>query len=194
MTTRALYVNNGINISELETMTAAVAKQDHPFTVFTLGRICNQKGPSLFNEVAQRLPDVHFLWIGNGELRDELMSDNITVTGWVERKTAVEYAMNADVFLLTSRWEGLPISLLEAMYMRKPCVVSDVIGSRDVIHNGENGFVCKSIDEFSRAIVTARDGNVQMLLDAGTKDITDIYNTKVMARRYIDIYESTTRE
>lgn len=46
--------------------------------------------------------------------------------------------MHADVFLLPSRWEGLPISLLESMYMKKACVVSNVIGNRDVIHNGEN--------------------------------------------------------
>ena len=39
-----------------------------------------------------------------------------------------------DVFLLPSRWEGLPISLLESMYMKKICVVSNVIGNRDVIH------------------------------------------------------------
>ena len=50
--------------------------------------------------------------------------------------------MSADVFLLTSLWEGLPVSLLEAMYMKKPCVVSDVIGNHDVIENGRNGFIC----------------------------------------------------
>ena len=78
---------------------------------------------------------VKFVWIGDGELRDQLTSENIEITGWADRSTAIRYAVNADVFLLPSRWEGLPISLLESMYMKKACVVSNVIGNRDVIVN-----------------------------------------------------------
>ena len=39
--------------------------------------------------------------------------------------------------------------------MRKVCVVSNVIGNRDVIHNGENGFVCSDTEEFVKAIKEA---------------------------------------
>lgn len=109
-------------------------KVEHPFTVYTLGRICYQKKPTLFNEIAGSFPNVKFVWIGDGELRGELTSKNIEITGWADRSTAIRYAVNADVFLLPSRWEGLPISLLESMYMKKICVVSNVIGNRDVIH------------------------------------------------------------
>ena len=42
--------------------------------------------------------------------------------------------------------------LLESMYMKKACVVSNVIGNRDVIHNGENGFVCTKVEDFVKAI------------------------------------------
>lgn len=47
--------------------------------------------------------------------------------------------MNSDAFMLTSLWEGLPISLLEVMYMEKTCIVSIVIGNRDVVHERKNG-------------------------------------------------------
>lgn len=74
--------------------------------------------------------------------------------------------IHADVFLLPSRWEGLPISLLESMYMKKICVVSNVIGNRDVIHNGENGLVCSTAEEFADAIKTTEDSNnVAMSID-----------------------------
>ena len=77
------------------------------------------------------------------------------------------YIAYADVFLLPSRWEGLPISLLESMYMKKICVVSNVIGNRDVIHNGENGLVCSTAEEFADAIKTTEDSNnVAMSIDA----------------------------
>lgn len=190
LTHRAVYVSNGINMAELQSMIDHTAKHDHPFTVFTLGRICHQKGPALFNEIAQRLPEAHFLWIGDGDLREELTSKNIEITGWVDRERAISYAENADVFLLTSRWEGLPISLLESMYMRKPCVVSDVIGSRDVIHDGENGHLCRTVEEFVHAIEAVQDDDSTMLVDAAYKDVVTQYNTYVMAARYGEIYES----
>lgn len=187
LTQRAIYVNNGINMGELQEIIDKTKKNDHPFTVFTLGRICYQKNPTLFNEVAEQLPDVKFVWIGDGELRDELKSKNIEITGWADRATAIRYAVNADAFLLTSRWEGLPISLLEAMYMKKACVVSNVIGNKDVIHNGENGFVCVSADEFVKAINNTM-GDTRMMTDAAYSDIALMYNTRAMAEQYSKIY------
>lgn len=186
LTKKATYVNNGINIVELEKMLAKVEKVDHPFTVFTLGRICYQKNPKLFNEIAEAMPDVHFLWIGEGELRDELKSKNIEITGWVDRKKALQLSMNADMFLLTSLWEGLPISLLESMYMKKLCVVNDVIGNHDVIHNEVNGFVCRTVDEFKRAI---ENKEITELINTAFHDIETTYNTSVMGEKYAEIYE-----
>lgn len=115
LTKNAAYVNNGINMKELQEIVNQTEKVAHPFTVFTLGRICYQKNPTLFNTIAELLPDVRFVWIGDGELREELKSKNIEISGWVDRTTAIKYAVNADVFLLPSRWEGLPISLLESI-------------------------------------------------------------------------------
>ena len=188
---QAIYVNNGINTAQLQKLMDEVGDSEpHPFTVFTLGRICYQKNPSQFNEIALAMPDIHFLWIGDGELRSELTAPNITITGWTERKKALKYSATGDVFVLTSLWEGLPISLLEAMYMKKVCVVSDVIGNRDVIHTGENGFVCDNTEEYVRAIQSAKTKNVKHLVKAAYQDIVDTYNTKNMANEYSRIYLS----
>lgn len=56
----AVYVNNGINMTELQEIIDRTEKVEHPFTVFTLGRICYQKNPTLFNAIAESLPDVRF--------------------------------------------------------------------------------------------------------------------------------------
>lgn len=188
LTKRATYVNNGINMAELQAIIDQTEKVEHQFTVYTLGRICYQKNPTLFNEIAELLPDVKFVWIGDGELRGELTSKNIEITGWADRMTAIKYAVNADVFLLSSRWEGLPISLLESMYMKKVCVVSNVIGNRDVIHNGENGFVCAKVEDFAKAIEVCRGEN-EKLIEQAYQDIVELYNTKVMAEQYSKKYE-----
>lgn len=186
---QAVYVNNGINMGQLQKLMDEVgnAKQ-HPFTVFTLGRICYQKNPALFNKIALAMPDVRFLWIGDGELRSELTAPNITITGWTERKEALKYSTSGDVFVLTSLWEGLPISLLEAMYMKKVCVVSNVIGNRDVIKNGTNGFVCNSVDEYVRTIKCAKNNDMSRLVEVAYQEILKCYNTKTMAEQYNKIY------
>lgn len=212
MTKRATYVNNGINMEALDNIIKQITVQPHDFTVFTLGRICYQKNPVLFNQIAEAMPDVKFLWIGDGELREELTAPNIEITGWADRKTALEKSVSADVFLLTSLWEGLPISLLEAMYMKKPCVVNNVIGNRDVIHNGENGYVCNNVGEFvdsvrsiqlydngrnfeigfgenMSSLETVVLGVTKKLVNEAFDDVTKKYNTKVMALSYSRLYK-----
>lgn len=186
LTTDATFVNNAINANKMSESLSRVKSVDHPFTVFTLGRICYQKNPKLFNEVASMMPDVHFVWIGDGELRKELVSPNIEVTGWVDRDKALQKSINADVFILTSLWEGLPISLLEAMYMKKLCVVSNVIGNRDVIKDKENGYVCDTAKDFVDAIKERK----REYIDVAYKDLLNKYETKVQAEEYIKIYRN----
>lgn len=190
LTSKAVYVDNGVCIEELQELANAISTQEnHPFTVFTLGRICFQKNPGLFNEIAKALPDVRFLWIGDGELKNDLIAPNIEITGWVDRRKALEYSMRGDVFLLTSRWEGLSMSLLEAMYLRKLCVVSDCIGNRDVINNGRNGYICRRADEFVDIIHKLQAGCMDDVLDAAFHDVCENYNISVMVERYRKIYE-----
>lgn len=188
LTLRARYVNNGINTVKMDEIINNTAITNHPFTVFTLGRICDQKNPKLFNLIAESMPKIRFLWIGDGELRSELKSKNIEVTGWVDRKEAIKRARNAEVFILTSMWEGLPISLIEAMYLKKKCVVSDVEGNHDVISNGENGFVCQTIEDYTNAIL---ESNCDEIIEKAYNDVKRIYNTTIMGSRYRDIYENT---
>ena len=192
LTKNARFVNNGINVEEMQRMMDSIGScENEEFTVFTLGRICYQKNPGLFNEIAEKLPDVRFVWIGDGELRDMITAPNIEVTGWMNRKEALRRSMASDVFVLTSLWEGLPMSLLESMYMEKLCLVNDVIGSRDVIQTGVNGYVCRNADEFVAAIrgILEDPEKAARMTAQARKDIIEKYNTRVMAEKYREIYE-----
>lgn len=195
LTKDAAYVNNGINVNELQKLINTVEVQkDQSFTVFTLGRICSQKNPVLFNQIAETYPDIKFVWIGDGELRDKLASPNIEITGWVERKEALKRSLEGTVFLLTSLWEGLPMSLLEAMYLRKICIVNNVIGNRDVIQNNMNGFLCNGKKEFIKAIDAARNRNIRNLIEEAHSDILKKFNTTAMANEYRKLYERVLNE
>ena len=67
-------------------------------------------------------------------------------------------------------------------------MVSNVIGNRDVIHNGKNGFVCTKVEDFVKAIEECRSEDGK-LTEQAYQDILQMYNTKVMAEQYSEKYE-----
>ncbi len=184
----AVYVNNGIDTAEIDRILRETTVQEHPLTVYTSGLINPQKNPELFNEIALAMPDVQFVWIGDGELKYKLTAPNTRITGWLSREDALKEADQADVFILTSLWEGLPLTLLEAMYMNNLCVVTNVAGSRDLIVNGENGFVCNTAAAFVNAIHQYRSDNIAELTANAREEVLENYTVEKMVEGYDAIY------
>lgn len=186
----ATYINNGINIQELLPYLKDSTDFHTPIKICTSGRILYQKNPYLFNRIAGLLPEIEFIWIGEGELKSELTSPNIKVTGWISREQTLDIIKEADFFILPSLWEGLPISLLEAMYLKKICLVSNVIGNRDVINHGENGMICNTAEEYAdniRAIIKNKEKGFYFARTAH-EDVKMHYNVELMATQYSKIY------
>ncbi|AWD62528.1 Glycosyltransferase [Limosilactobacillus reuteri] len=198
ITNKVTYVNNGINIDEINSFLDRIpTKKKNILTIGTLGRISTQKNPTLFNKIAKAFPSLKFKWIGDGELRSTLTSSNIEITGWLDRKDALKELNSIDIFVLPSLWEGLPISLLEAMYLRKICIVSNIAGNNNVISNNINGFICEDIQEYISIInLVKHDINSKQLLELkknAYENIIKEYNTKIMAKKYSKIYEDNSR-
>ena len=148
----------------------------------------------LFNQIALKLSFVDFIWIGDGELKNELSAPNITITGWVTREYALQIMSLSDLFILPSLWEGLPISLLEAMFLKKVCLVSNVVGNRDVINNMENGFICNTVDEYVNRIKDVIDKNkyCELITQNAHDDILHNYDIERMSMNYSLIYKQNT--
>ncbi len=193
LTGRSAVVNNGINTSVIDRCVETAGKAGFErLTFFSIGRICYHKRPEIFNSLAEKFPEHDFVWIGDGPERHLLTAENIRVTGWLERMSAVRIAAGADVFILPSFSEGLSLSLLEAMYLEKICIVSNVIGNRDVIRDGENGFLCDTLEDYEAAVEAVSDPSKEEMLSkmkkAAKADVLEKYNTDVMKREYIRIY------
>ena len=189
----SVHINNGIDVKKLEEEIAEFKEKEidlKKLKVCTVGRIGYQKNPDMFNKVAECFPDVHFTWIGDGELRDKLTSSNIEITGWKTRNEVLRILNEQDVFILCSLWEGLPISLLEAMYLKKICIVSDCIGNRDVIKNGENGYIAKDLNENIKIInnIVFKTKNNEEILRNAKNDIKNRFNIEKMVKKYSNIY------
>lgn len=188
----SICINNGINIEEMNKNVKTFEENRINYDnikICTVGRIGYQKNPELFNKIAEEFPDIQFTWIGEGSLRDKLTSPNITITGWKTRKETLEIMNEHDVFILGSLWEGLPLSLLEAMYLRKICIVSNCIGNRDVILNNKNGFVASNYEEYIKIIKNIRIHKKNSdIVENAYKDVQNIYNTNRMIKSYKDAY------
>ena len=195
LTRNSCLISNGINIKSLPKVGYKNVDINN-IKVCTIGRISYQKNPKLFNEVAKNFPEIEFTWIGNGEMIEFLNSPNINVTGWMNKNEALIKMNDADIFLLTSLWEGLPIALLEAMYYKKVCIVSNCIGNRDVIINEKNGFIANNINEFSEIIVNIIENkiNIQEIKENAYNDILESYNFDIVAEKYSNLYKSLLNE
>ena len=193
LTKNSICINNGIDIDKIEKETQNLKKEKADFKnpkICTVGRIGYQKNPELFNKIASNFPNIKFTWIGDGELRNLLTSSNINITGWKTREEVLKTLNENDIFILTSLWEGLPISLLEAMYMEKLCIVSDCIGNRDVIKNGENGFIAKDLNENIKIInnLVFEKKNNEKILKNSKNDIKNRFNIENMVKKYSNTY------
>ena len=189
----AIWINNGVNIKKLEKEISDIKYKEIDYNdvkICTIGRIGYQKNPDMFNGIAQKFLNFKFMWIGEGDLKNRLTSPNIEITGWKENKEVLELLNNNDIFILTSLWEGLPVALLEAMYMRKICVVSNCIGNKDVIINGENGYISNNINEFEnniKRIITNKEKN-DIIISKAYQDVIEKYNVEVMIKNYEKVY------
>lgn len=120
----------------------------------------NQKSLiQLVPELRKRIPNFQLLLAGNGPLKEELemeveklgVQDCVKLLGY---QPAIElYVRASDVVLSASKREGLPFNVLEAMLAKCPVVVSVNRGHKELISNGQNGFITNEPMRFVDAIV-----------------------------------------
>lgn len=143
-------IDKGLNEMPLISEQLKGITNRYPHTIMCISRISKQKKFDLFLDIAKAKPDYAFVWIGNKTKMENLPS-NVYCLG--EAYMAYQYLKYADVFILPSNYEGLPISILEALSYQVPVVASSVGGITEVL-NGENGF---AVDNSVQSFVTKID-------------------------------------
>lgn len=120
----------------------------HPLSrkVVTVARFEYQKNLLELLRVAQQLPEYVFNVIGDGVDWPEIEAfirenkiENVILRG--ASHTVMSDIADADLYLTTARWEGLPLAVLEAMSLGIPVVASDVVGNRDAVEEGVTGYL-----------------------------------------------------
>ena len=121
--------------------------------VLWLARVTGVKNPQRVNEIAKKLPEIDFYMAGGGDLLEIMKKKapkNLKVLGWQDAKSVFPIA---DIFLLTSENEGMPIALIEAQLAAIPVVATNVGSVLEVVLQNKSGIICsKSNDELITAI------------------------------------------
>jgi glycosyltransferase involved in cell wall biosynthesis len=153
---RVLLLPNGVDLEEFSRKNFDVGVKSRPFRVVMVGRLWTQKDPETFVraalEVLKRHNNIVFELIGDGDLLEPLknlvhtqgLDEHIKFSGWVDK--IVDRLKAADVFVLSSLWEGMPLAILEAKAVGLPCIVTNIPGNSDLVRPGVDGYLFKTGD------------------------------------------------
>lgn len=147
---KIVVIPNGVDVPMYRDATPADLNEfgipDGAPTIISVGRLDDQKDPqtliSAVESLRTRGPQAHLLFVGHGPLEDELRaqhadSDFVHFAGW--RSDVPELIKAADVFALSSRWEGMPNVILEAGAAGIPVVATRTEGTTEIIEHGRTG-------------------------------------------------------
>lgn len=156
--------------------------------VLCIARLSAQKNPKLFMDIAKLMPDTAFIWIGNQHEPDFELPDNVFFLGNIPN--AGSYASFADIFILPSNYEGLPMVIIEALACGKPVVASAVGGISELL-DSQNGFAVENNAElFAEKIkyILANDDRKRKMGDHAYKTFLQSFTVENMANGYLEIY------
>lgn len=187
---------NGVPISE------CIKKDKYYNTkkIIHVGRFSEEKNHSglleVFKDLLKSNPKAKLYLIGDGHLfgqiknlvRNLKLNDNVVFLG--KKDYVYSHLHDSDVFVLPSKYEGMPMSLLEAMATGLPVVCSPVGGIPDMIDDGVNGFLPKNKAQMVK-ILNDIINDKKMCEKIGKSAIekSKDYSSKKMAKSYLSLYK-----
>lgn len=151
-----------------------------------------------FAKTVAQLPDAKLWIVGEGEEHDKIVQEiqrlainhNVRLLG---NRTDVEVLIHAaDAFLLTSISEGIPLTVIEAMFAGIPCVCSNVGGLPEIIEHQRNGLLAPARDPEALSVllteVLANQNRAKLLGQAGKIDAQLRFSDRAMQDAYRKVY------
>ncbi len=204
---KVVVILNGIepvNIPDPSTgekLRKEIGLKSSDFVYLTVSRLTLQKGHTYLLEAVPIIlncfpENTIFLFVGEGHQR-EILEKKMTHLGLTKkvqflgvRKDIPGILSLADVFVLPSLWEGLPLALLEAMSVGLPVVATRVEGVESIINDGENGYLVppKDVQALAKALIKIR-ANPESLNSFGKRN-ADLVERSFTNERMCANYET----
>jgi len=197
---QVMMIHNGIDFREI-TPKEEYGIEKGMIRIIHIGRFSEQKNHigliESFKIVHDSVPSTILKLIGAGDLekiiKDKIkeleLEDSIELLGL--KSNVYPYLNESDIFVLASFWEGMPISLIEAMATGLPIVATAVGGVQDMIDDGKTGLLVDvNTDQISAALhKLIEDGNLRMKLGNAARDASVRYSSQEMAKEYESLYK-----
>lgn len=195
-------IHNGVDLDPVDAVTSRVSTE-YPFTIGCAARLEAQKGLDALIDALDRLPDCSLLLIGDGSLRAELerraavlgIGERVEVTGWVD--DARPLVAGLDVFVLPSRNEAFPLTILEAMVQGVPVVAADVGSVSEAVIDGRTGSLVPPGDVGDLTTAIRRVLDDQAMRDrtvaAAHELVRNRYGIGTTAQEYAQLWERVSR-
>ncbi len=210
---RVRVIYNGVDVDRFAGPYDSDAKRREigiPPQAWVIGLVANlrpQKNHALllraFSRLAPEVPEARLVFVGDGKLAGSLrvLADNLKIGQRVHflgaRLDAPELFATFDVYCLPSHYEGMPLTVFEAMAAGKPVVATKVIGIQEVIADGQTGILVPSddADSLAQALMRLRsDPHLsQQLARAGSQFVNSGARLEHMVERYAALYEQVLK-
>ena len=180
-----------------------LARWDEAPLVGTLARMSPQKDPLTWLRVAARVhalrPEARFIWIWGGGALEKDVYDETDRLGLRQHISFLGHRPDAralfgalDVFLLTSRFEGLPYSAIEALAAGTPVVATNVSGTRDVVRHDATGLLAPQgdVEALASGVVRLLDDDSlrRQFGEAGRLDVLGRFSVDEMVDHIAALY------
>ncbi|GAA5495205.1 glycogen synthase [Rubritalea halochordaticola] len=200
-------IYNGVSSGRLIAKNSYVTKNDF-VQIIAVGRFNRQKGYETMFQVVEKLKSLtsapfKLSIVGEGdpeyasELKELANKEGLVEQGMIEflgcRTDVPELLSNSDIFIMTSRWEGLPIAQIEAVLTGLPMVVTDVGGCREIVESCDCGFVISpsNVSEFANALRNLIENHtLRTKFAQSAREKSYIFDVGVAAKEHVKVYKN----
>ena len=197
-------IENGVEIVQDKTARFNADKSD--LNLITISRFDFAKNSSLLISIFKELNKLKSKFnftisiLGDGKEKDnfnnrliaESLSEKFKLLG--SQINIVDYLINSFCYISTSKWEGMPLGVIEAMAIGLPIVATNVTGNKDVVKNNVNGFlydINKPKEAAEHIIKISEDQELWNRLSKASKDLAQRnYSAERMANETFDLYNT----
>lgn len=206
--TKIHLIYNGIEVDLINAMGKEPLPEEE-FQLFSqsnhnigcVGRLAEQKGyPYIIRampDVISNYPDAMLYIVGDGELKNELISlvHDLNLTRHIKflglRNNVPALLRQWDLFVLPSLWEGFPTVVMEAMISEVPVIATNIPGTKELVVNGETGFLVPEKDpgSLSETIINVfNNPDLTSQLVQNAKKQVEKYNMQNIAKAYYQLF------
>ena len=195
-------IENGVEI--LQDKTASFNTKEGKLNIITISRFDFAKNSFLLIPILKELKNqyskfnfiINILGEGKGEenFKNEIASKGLSANFKLfgAQINIAEYLINSFCYISTSKWEGMPLGVIEAMAVGLPVIATNVTGNKDVVKNNVNGYLydINNPKEAAEYIIKiANDRDLWNRLSKSSKDLVrKYYSVERMSNETLDLY------